>query len=113
VWPLAIVKVLAPTLVHEGPARVFEYEEDCLRAVETRAYHAGEVLILRNRGPVGGPGMREMLGVTALIYGQQMGEKVALVTDGRFSGATRGICVGHVPPEAAVGGPLALSTKAS
>ncbi len=96
------------TLAFEGPARVFECEEDCARAVETRAYRAGEVLIIRNEGPAGGPGMREMLGVTALIYGQQMGEKVALVTDGRFSGATRGICVGYVAPEAAVGGPLAL-----
>ena len=67
--------------------------KDCVRAVEARAYQAGEVLIVRNEGPVGGPGMREMLGVTAIIYGQQMGEKVALVTDGRFSGATRGICV--------------------
>jgi dihydroxy-acid dehydratase len=95
-------------LVHEGPARVFESEEDCARAVEARAYSEGEVLIIRNEGPVGGPGMQEMLGVTALIYGQQMGEKVALVTDGRFSGATRGICVGHVAPEAAIGGPLAL-----
>jgi dihydroxy-acid dehydratase len=66
------------------------------------------VLVIRNEGPVGGPGMQEMLGVTAVIYGQQMGEAVALVTDGRFSGATRGICVGHVAPEAAVGGPLAL-----
>ena len=73
-----------------------------------RAYAAGEVLVIRYEGPRGGPGMREMLGVTALIYGQQMGEKVALLTDGRFSGATRGICVGHIAPEAAVGGPLAL-----
>jgi len=76
--------------------------------VRTRAYAAGDVLVIRHEGPRGGPGMREMLGVTALIYGQQMGEKVALVTDGRFSGATRGICIGHVAPEAAVGGPLAL-----
>jgi dihydroxy-acid dehydratase len=105
----ALIKVAGlAALIHEGPARVFECEEDCVRAVEARAYHAGEVLILRNEGPVGGPGMREMLGVTAVIYGQQMGEKVALVTDGRFSGATRGICVGHVSPEAAIGGPLAL-----
>jgi len=96
------------TLVHEGPARVFESEGDCARAVEARAYTAGDVLVIRNEGPVGGPGMQEMLGVTALIYGQQMGEAVALVTDGRFSGATRGICVGHVAPEAAIGGPLAL-----
>src|SRR6516225_10113593 len=105
----ALIKVAGlAVLLHEGPARVFECEEDCVRAVEARAYQAGEVLIVRNEGPVGGPGMREMLGVTAIIYGQQMGEKVALVTDGRFSGATRGICAGHVSPEAAIGGPLAL-----
>jgi dihydroxy-acid dehydratase len=96
------------TLVHEGPARIFESEQDCARAVEARDYRTGDVLIIRNEGPVGGPGMQEMLGVTALIYGQKMGEAVALVTDGRFSGATRGICVGYVAPEAAVGGPLAL-----
>src|SRR5262249_7895734 len=89
------------TLAHEGPARVFESEGDCARAVEARAYKAGDVLVIRNEGPVGGPGMQEMLGVTALIYGQQMGEVVALVTDGRFSGATRGIFVGHVSPAAA------------
>ena len=76
----------------EGVARVFEDEEACVTAVRDRSYKAGEVLVIRNEGPVGGPGMREMLGVTALIYGQQMGEKVALLTDGRFSGATRGIC---------------------
>src|SRR4029077_16682106 len=105
----ALIKVPGlKLLIHEGPARVFECEEDCVRAVEARAYHAGEGLILRNEGPGGGPGMREMVGVTAVIYGQQMGERVALVTDGRFSGATRGICVGHVSPEATVGGRLAL-----
>ncbi|HEV2334810.1 MAG TPA: dihydroxy-acid dehydratase [Stellaceae bacterium] len=105
----ALLKVAGlKTLHHEGPARVFECEEDCARVVEARAYRAGEVLIIRNEGPVGGPGMREMLGVTALIYGQQMGEQVALVTDGRFSGATHGICVGYVAPEAAIGGPLGL-----
>ena len=105
----ALLKIAGlKTLVHEGPARVFECEEDCARVVEARAYQTGEVLIIRNEGPVGGPGMQEMLGVTALIYGQQMGEKVALVTDGRFSGATHGICVGYVAPEAAIGGPLAL-----
>ena len=105
----ALIKVAGlKSLVFEGKARVFECEDDCARAVETRAYAAGEVLIIRNEGPVGGPGMREMLGVTALIYGQQMGEKVALVTDGRFSGATRGMCIGYVAPEAAIGGPLAL-----
>ena len=87
----ALIKVAGLTVfVHEGPARVFECEEDCVRAVEARAYQAGEVLIVRNEGPVGGPGMREMLGVTAIIYGQQMGEKVALITDGRFSVSLRG-----------------------
>ncbi len=105
----ALIKVAGlKSLVFEGKARVFECEDDCARAVETRAYAAGEVLIIRNEGPVGGPGMREMLGVTALIYGRGMGEKVALVTDGRFSGATRGMCIGYVAPEAAIGGPLAL-----
>jgi len=92
----------------EGVARVFDSEDDCARAVARREYHAGDVLVIRHEGPRGGPGMREMLGVTALIYGQQMGEKVALITDGRFSGATRGICIGHIAPEAAIGGPLAL-----
>jgi dihydroxy-acid dehydratase len=92
----------------EGIARVFDSEDDCARAVGRRDYAAGDVLVIRYEGPRGGPGMREMLGVTALIYGQQMGEKVALLTDGRFSGATRGICVGHIAPEAAIGGPLAL-----
>lgn len=94
--------------VHEGPARVFESEEDCMAAVRKRDYAAGEVIIIRNEGPKGGPGMREMLGPTAVIYGQGMGEKVALVTDGRFSGATRGMCIGYLSPEAAAGGPLAL-----
>ena len=92
----------------EGAARVFDSEDACATAVRKRAYAAGDVLVIRYEGPRGGPGMREMLGVTALIYGQQMGEKVALITDGRFSGATRGICIGHVAPEAAIGGPLAL-----
>ncbi len=92
----------------EGTARVFDSEDDCARAVGRRDYAAGDVLVIRYEGPRGGPGMREMLGVTALIYGQQMGEQVALLTDGRFSGATRGICVGHITPEAAMGGPLAL-----
>jgi dihydroxy-acid dehydratase len=92
----------------EGRARVFDSEDACAAAVGPRAYAGGDVLVIRYEGPRGGPGMREMLGVTALIYGQQMGEKVALLTDGRFSGATRGICVGHIVPEAAIGGPLAL-----
>src|SRR4029077_3838512 len=92
----------------EGVARVFDSEDDCARAVRACDYAAGDVLVIRHEGPRGGPGMREMLGVTALIYGQQMGEKVALLTDGRFSGATRGICIGHIAPEAAAGGPLAF-----
>ena len=91
-----------------GPARVFECEEDAFAAVSARAYAEGDVLVIRNEGPRGGPGMREMLGVTALVYGQGMGEKVALLTDGRFSGATRGLMVGYVGPEAALGGPIAL-----
>jgi dihydroxy-acid dehydratase len=105
----AVIKVAGlKSLVFEGIARVFEDEEACVDAVRNRNYAAGEVLVIRNEGPVGGPGMREMLGVTALIYGQGMGEKVALVTDGRFSGATRGMCIGYVSPESFVGGPLAL-----
>jgi dihydroxy-acid dehydratase len=105
----AVIKVAGlKTLVFEGSARVFEDEEQCVDAVRHRRYSAGEVLVIRNEGPVGGPGMREMLGVTALIYGQGMGEKIALVTDGRFSGATRGMCIGYVSPESFIGGPLAL-----
>ena len=91
-----------------GPARVFECEEDAFEAVQNRAYTEGEVLVIRNEGPAGGPGMREMLSTTAALSGQGMGKKVALITDGRFSGATRGFCVGHVGPEAAHGGPIAL-----
>ena len=105
----ALLKVAGlKSLVFEGPARIFESEEACVKAVRKRSYKPGEVLVIRNEGPRGGPGMREMLGVTALLYGQGMGEKVALVTDGRFSGATRGMMVGYVSPEAAVGGPLSL-----
>jgi dihydroxy-acid dehydratase len=105
----AVIKVAGlKSLTFEGAARVFEDEESCVEAVRKRNYAAGEVLVIRNEGPVGGPGMREMLGVTALIYGQGMGEKVALITDGRFSGATRGMCIGYVSPESFVGGPLAL-----
>jgi dihydroxy-acid dehydratase len=105
----AILKVAGlARLTHEGPARVFEGEEAAVEAVRARAYAAGDVIVIRNEGPRGGPGMREMLGVTALIYGQGMGESVALLTDGRFSGATRGMCIGHVGPEAFGGGPLAL-----
>jgi dihydroxy-acid dehydratase len=91
-----------------GPARVFESEEDCLAAVLKGQYRKGEVLVIRYEGPKGGPGMREMLATTAAIYGQGRGEEVALVTDGRFSGGTRGLCVGHLGPEAALGGPIAL-----
>jgi dihydroxy-acid dehydratase len=91
-----------------GPARVFDNEELCFEAVNTRTYKEGDVLVIRYEGPKGGPGMREMLSTTAALYGQGMGDKVALITDGRFSGATRGFCIGHVGPEAAVGGPIAL-----
>ena len=105
----ALLKVAGlKRLQHRGPVRVFESEEHCLQAVESLSYQPGDVLVIRNEGPRGGPGMREMLGITALIYGQGMGEQVALVTDGRFSGATRGMCIGYVSPEAAAGGPLAL-----
>ena len=105
----ALIKVAGlKSLVFEGPARVFDSEEDCAQVIKQNKYKAGEVLIIRYEGPKGGPGMREMLGITALIYGQGMGEKVALVTDGRFSGATRGMMIGYVSPEAAAGGPLAL-----
>jgi dihydroxy-acid dehydratase len=106
----ALIKIAGlKSLLFEGRARVFEDEEACFAAVSARRYGEGDVLIIRNEGPKGGPGMREMLGVTALIYGQGMGEKVALVTDGRFSGATRGMMVGYVGPEAAAGGPIALA----
>src|SRR5262249_21157088 len=91
-----------------GTARVFESEEECMAVIRARSYAPGSVIVIRNEGPKGGPGMREMLGVTALIYGQGMGEKVALLTDGRFSGATRGMCIGYACPEAAAGGPIAL-----
>jgi dihydroxy-acid dehydratase len=94
--------------VHRGPARVFNGEQACFEAVERRDYKEGDVLVIRYEGPKGGPGMREMLATTAALYGQGMGSKVALITDGRFSGATRGFCIGHVGPEAAVGGPIAL-----
>ena len=105
----AIVKVANMTkLQFRGFARVFDCEEDCFRAVDNRDYKDGDVLIIRYEGPKGGPGMREMLSTTAALYGQGAGDKVALITDGRFSGATRGFCIGHVGPEAAVGGPIAL-----
>jgi dihydroxy-acid dehydratase len=105
----AIVKVAGLShLRHRGPARVFDGEEACFAAVERRDYRENDVLVIRYEGPKGGPGMREMLSTTAAIYGQGMGDKVALITDGRFSGATRGLCVGHVGPEAADAGPIAL-----
>jgi dihydroxy-acid dehydratase len=105
----ALVKVAGlKSLAFEGRARVFDSEEACMEVVKKQAYKAGEVLVIRYEGPKGGPGMREMLGVTALIYGQGMGEKVALLTDGRFSGATRGMMIGYVSPEAAAGGALGL-----
>ena len=105
----AIVKVAGMTrLVHKGPARVFDSEEAAYEAVQNKNYKEGDVIIIRYEGPRGGPGMREMLATTSAIYGQGMGDKVALITDGRFSGATRGFCIGHVGPEAAVGGNIAL-----
>ena len=105
----AIVKVAGlKSLRFEGRALCFDCEEDAFAAVQARAYQAGDVIVIRYEGPKGGPGMREMLSTTSAIYGQGMGEKVALITDGRFSGATRGFCIGHVTPEAAVGGPIAL-----
>ncbi len=107
----AIVKVAGIDPQHQiftGPARVFECEEDAFEAVKQREYEEGEVLVIRNEGPSSGPGMREMLATTAALSGQGMGKKVALITDGRFSGATRGFCVGHVGPESGHGGPIAM-----
>ncbi|APX13200.1 dihydroxy-acid dehydratase [Tateyamaria omphalii] len=107
----AIVKVAGMEAQHQiftGPARVFECEQDAFEAVQNRTYEEGDVFVIRNEGPSGGPGMREMLATTAALSGQGMGKKVALITDGRFSGATRGFCIGHVGPEAAHGGPIAL-----
>ena len=105
----AIVKVAGMhKLRFTGPARCFDSEEEAFAAVEARRYNEGDVIIIRYEGPRGGPGMREMLSTTAALYGQGVGEKVALITDGRFSGATRGFCIGHVGPEAAVGGPIGL-----
>jgi len=105
----AIVKIAGmERLEFTGPARVFDSEEECFAAVQERQYEEGEVLVIRYEGARGGPGMREMLATTAALYGQGMGEKVALITDGRFSGGTRGFCIGHVGPEAAVGGPIGL-----
>jgi dihydroxy-acid dehydratase len=105
----AIVKIAGmKSLTFRGPARVFDCEEDAFRAVEARDYKDGDVIVIRYEGPKGGPGMREMLSTTAALYGQGAGGKVALITDGRFSGGTRGFCIGHVGPEAAVGGPIGL-----
>ena len=105
----AVVKIAGmKNLSFRGPARVFDCEEDAFAAVENHQYKVGEVIVIRYEGPRGGPGMREMLSTTAAIYGQGLGETVALITDGRFSGATRGFCIGHVGPEAAVGGPIGL-----
>jgi dihydroxy-acid dehydratase len=104
----AVVKVAGhERLHHRGPARIFEREEDAMAAALRRDIHAGDVVVIRYEGPRGGPGMREMLGVTAALVGEGLGESVALLTDGRFSGATRGLMAGHVAPEAAVGGPIA------
>jgi dihydroxy-acid dehydratase len=105
----AIVKVAGlQHLKHRGPARVFDCEEDCFAAVQQRDYRDGDVLVIRYEGPKGGPGMREMLSTTAALSGQGAGERIALITDGRFSGGTRGLCVGHVGPEAMEGGPIGL-----
>ena len=105
----AIVKIAGMTeLVFEGPARIFDGEDAAYEAVANREYEEGDVIILRYEGPKGGPGMKEMLSTTSALYGQGMGGKVALITDGRFSGGTRGFCIGHVSPEAAVGGPIGL-----
>ncbi len=104
----AVVKLAGTERTKQtGPARVFESEEECFRAVKAQQINAGDVVVIRNEGPVGGPGMREMLQVTAAIVGEGLGESVAMVTDGRFSGATRGLMIGHVAPEAARGGPIA------
>ncbi|MGY8995137.1 MAG: dihydroxy-acid dehydratase domain-containing protein, partial [Alphaproteobacteria bacterium] len=104
-----IVKIAGmETLQFRGPARCFDTEEECLDAVLAQKFEEGDVLIIRYEGPIGGPGMREMLSTTSALYGQGMGEKVALITDGRFSGGTRGFCIGHVGPEAAAGGPIGL-----
>jgi len=107
--PEGSVVKLAGTERHgqSGPARVFESEEECFRAVKEQRIEPGDVVVIRNEGPAGGPGMREMLHVTAAIVGEGLGEEVALITDGRFSGATRGLMAGHVAPEAIKGGPIA------
>ena len=104
----AVVKLAGTERTQQtGPARVFESEEECFRAVKDQQINPGDIVVIRNEGPAGGPGMREMLQVTAAIVGEGLGESVAMVTDGRFSGATRGLMIGHVAPEAAKGGPIA------
>ncbi len=100
--------VLPEMLVHEGPARVFDCEEDAQAAINAGKIRPGDVVVIRYEGPKGGPGMREMLNPTSAIMGMGLGGSVALITDGRFSGATRGACVGHITPEAASGGPIGL-----
>ena len=104
----SVVKLVGhERLLHRGPARVFDSEEECFAAVKARAIEAGDVVVIRYEGPAGGPGMREMLHVTAALVGEGLGDEVALITDGRFSGATHGLMVGHIAPEAFEGGPLA------
>ena len=98
-------------MVHEGPARVFDCEEDAIAAIKGGRIVAGDVVVIRYEGPKGGPGMREMLNPTSAIAGMGLGSSVALITDGRFSGASRGASIGHVSPEAAVGGPIALGRR--
>ena len=105
----SVVKIAGhERLYHEGPARVFNGEEEAMEAILAGAVKSGDVVVIRYEGPRGGPGMREMLGVTGAIVGAGLGETVALLTDGRFSGGTRGLMIGHVAPEAARGGPIAL-----
>jgi dihydroxy-acid dehydratase len=105
----ALIKVAGlRSLIFEGRCRIFESEEDCMTVVRAQSYAAGSVLVIRNEGPKGGPGMREMLSPTSAISGMGLGDSVALLTDGRFSGGTRGPCIGHISPEAAEGGPIAV-----
>src|SRR5205085_6174353 len=105
----AVVKLAGhERLYYSGPARVFDSEEDCFAAVKARQIEPGDVVVIRYEGPAGGPGMREMLHVTAALVGEGLGDEIALITDGRFSGATHGLMVGHIAPEAARGGPIAV-----
>jgi dihydroxy-acid dehydratase len=104
-----VIKLAGHEMLHfEGTARVFDSEEDCFAAVKARQIEAGDVVVIRYEGPAGGPGMREMLHVTAALVGEGLGDDIALITDGRFSGATHGLMVGHIAPEAARGGPIAV-----